>query len=117
MKVKSQKSKISKIKIKKGDTVKLLLGKDRGKESKVVKVDSKKGRILVEGVNVYKRHVKRVGGVEGGVIDLVKPVDISNVALVCPHCKKPTRVGFKFVQDKKVRVCKRCKKEISDVKS
>lgn len=103
---------ISKIKIKKGDKVKVLLGKDNGKEGKVALVLSKDKKVFVEGINLYKRHVKKMGDVEGGVIDLPKPVDISNVALICPNCKKQTRVGFKIEGETKVRICKKCKKEI-----
>lgn len=99
-------------KIKKGDKVKILLGKDRGKEEKVEKVYDKKGKVLILGVNVYKRHVKKQGQVEGGILDIPKPIDISNVALICPSCKKPTRVGFKMTKEGKLRVCKKCHKEI-----
>lgn len=99
-------------KIKKGDKVKVLLGKDRGKEEKVEKVYGKKGKVLILGVNVYKRHVKKQGQVQGGILNIPKPIDISNVALICPSCKKPTRVGFKVTKDGKLRVCKKCKKEI-----
>lgn len=99
-------------KIKKGDKVKILLGKDRGKEEKVEKVYGKKGKILILGVNVYKRHVKKQGQTEGGILNIPKPIDISNVVLICPHCQKPTRVAFKITKDGKLRVCKKCKKEI-----
>jgi large subunit ribosomal protein L24 len=99
-------------KIKKNDNVMILAGKDNGKTGKVEKVIVKESKVLVEGINVVKRHVKGREGMEGGVIDLIKPVDISNVALVCPHCGKPTRVGFDISQDEKQRVCKKCKKII-----
>lgn len=92
-------------KIKKGDNVLILLGKDRGKTGKVEKVLVKKGKVLVTGVNLVKRHVKKYKDIEGGIIDILKPVDISNVQLICPSCKKSTRVG-------RARVCKKCKKEI-----
>lgn len=98
-------------KIKKGDKVQVLLGKDRGKVGDVERVLGKKGKVIVAGVNIYKRHVKKFQGVEGGIIDIVKPVDISNVALICPKCKKPTRVGFKEGEGK-IRICKKCKQEI-----
>lgn len=91
--------------MKKGDKVKILLGKDRGKEGTVERVFPKKGKALILGVNVYKRHVKKQGQTEGGIIEIPKPVDISNVALICPWCKKPTRVS-------RLRMCKKCKKEI-----
>ncbi len=100
------------MKIKKGDKVKVLLGKDRGKEGKVEFVSIKKEKIFVGGVNLYKRHVKKHGSLEGGIIDIPKPMDISNVALVCPNCNKVTRVGYQVLADSKVRICRKCKKEI-----
>lgn len=101
------------MKILKGDTVQILLGKDHGREGKVEKVLSKKGKVLVAGINSVKRHVgKRTTGMEGGIINIIKPVDISNVVLICPNCKKPTRVGFKKEGADKVRVCKKCNKVI-----
>lgn len=97
----------------KGDKVKILLGKDRGKEGAVEKLLAKEGKVYVAGVNMVKRHVKGRDGVEGGIIDIIKPVDISNAALICPSCKKQTRVGFEILKDgKKVRVCRKCKKQI-----
>jgi large subunit ribosomal protein L24 len=99
-------------KIKKGDQVKIMLGKDNGKTGTVERVLAKEGRVAVGGVNVYKRHVRGREGIKGGVIDLSKPVDISNVMLVCPECKKPTRVGFKITDNGKMRVCRKCGKEI-----
>ncbi len=100
------------LKIKKGDNVQILLGKDNGKTGSVERVFSKDGTVLVQGINQYKRHVRAMQGVEGGVITISKPVNSSNVALVCPSCKKPTRVGFKVEGGDKVRVCKKCSKEI-----
>ncbi|MFH1535853.1 MAG: 50S ribosomal protein L24 [Patescibacteria group bacterium] len=92
------------MKIKKGDKVKILLGKDRGKEGKVEYVMAKRNRVFVGGVNMYKRHVRKHGQVEGGIIDIPKSLDMSNVALVCLNCKKTTR---------NVRICKKCGKEIA----
>ena len=99
-------------KIKKGDTVQILLGKDRGKNGTVDRVLGKKGKVVVPGVNTYKRHVKKMGQTEGGIIEIIKPVNISNIALVCPNCKKPTRVGFTVEGEMKLRICRKCKKEI-----
>ena len=99
---------IKHMKIKKDDKVQLLLGKDRGKSGKVLRVWSKEGKVLVEGTNVFKRHVKKTKQHEGGILDLPKPVDLSNVALICPACKKPTRVGFKLEGKIKTRICKKC---------
>lgn len=100
------------MKIKKGDKVKVLLGKDRGKEGKVAYVRGKDSRVFVEGANLYKRHVKKQGTIEGGIIDIPKSLDISNVALICPNCNKITRVGFKLIGNEKMRICKKCQKEI-----
>lgn len=89
--------------IKKGDKVKVLLGKDRGKISSVERVFPKKNLVLVQDVNKVKRHVgKKVTGQEGTVLEIPKPIHISNVVLICPHCQKQTRA----------RICKNCKKEI-----
>lgn len=101
-------------KLKKGDKVKVLLGKDRGKEASVDRLMAKTGLVILPGINLYKRHVKRslspTG--EGTVIEVAKPLKISNVALICPNCGKPTRVGFKLEAQKKVRICRKCKQEI-----
>ncbi|MBI2040007.1 50S ribosomal protein L24 [Candidatus Microgenomates bacterium] len=100
------------MKIRKGDEVKILLGKDRDKEGKVQYVLAKEGKVFVEGANIYKRHIRKQGDREGGIIDLPKPMDISNVALICPNCRKVTRVGYKRMGNEKVRICKKCGKEI-----
>ncbi|MDP3758631.1 MAG: 50S ribosomal protein L24 [Candidatus Daviesbacteria bacterium] len=100
------------MKIKKDDKVKVLLGKDRGKEGKVVFVLAKAGKVFVEGANLYKRHVKKQGKTEGGIIDIPKPFTVSNVALICPNCKKVTRIGYAIVGKEKVRICRKCGKEI-----
>jgi len=100
------------MKIKKGDKVKILLGKDRGKQGSIEYVVGKDKKVFVSGANFYKRHVKKMQNMEGGIIDIPKPLDISNVALICPNCSKLTRVGYKIEGKTKVRICKKCKKEI-----
>ncbi len=100
------------MKIKKDDTVQIILGKDHGKLGKVLRVLSKKDKVLVEGLNMYKRHVRKVGQQEGGIIEIAKPVNISNVNLVCPNCKKVTRIGLKMEGNAKHRFCKKCKEVI-----
>lgn len=99
-------------KIKKGDNVKVLIGKDSGRTGSVEKVLGKTNQVVVGGINISKRSVKKMGDTQGGIIDLVKPVNISNVILICPNCKKPTRVGFLVEKGSKIRICKKCKKEI-----
>ncbi len=106
------KIKRSSSKIKKGDKVKVLIGKDAGKEGVVLFVRTSDKKVFVEGVNLYKRHVRKMEGIEGGIIDLPKPMNVSNVALICPNCKKATRVGYEITKNGKVRVCRKCKKEI-----
>jgi large subunit ribosomal protein L24 len=101
------------LKIKKGDTVKVLRGKDRGKTGRVVNVYPEVRRVMVEGVNIVKRHepirpAQGRQGTTGGIIQKEMPVDISNVALVCPSCSEPTRVGYEIGADGKERMCKRC---------
>lgn len=99
--------------IKKGDTVKILYGKERGRRGPVVAVDPTKERVIVEGLNLYKRHLKGDGRTRTSeILTIEKPFPISKVMLVCPSCDKPTRVSIKQEGDKKVRVCKKCGKEI-----
>jgi large subunit ribosomal protein L24 len=101
------------MKLKKGDLVTVVRGKDNGKTEKITKVFSKEGKVLVDGVNQYKRHVKgRMQGQKSEIITLTKPLPVSNVQLVCPKCKKLTRIGYKFLKDEKVRICRKCSAEI-----
>ena len=96
---------MSTMKIKKGDTVKVIAGKDKDKEGKVISVDRKNGRVLVEGVNMLTKHTKpSASSQEGGIIHQEGPIDASNVMYV--HKGKATRVGFKMDGDKKVRYAK-----------
>ena len=93
------------LKIRKGDTVKVIAGKDRDKQGKVISVDQKNHKVLVEGVNMVKKHTKpSMANQEGGIISQEAAIDVSNVMLV--HDGKPTRVGFKMDGDKKVRFAK-----------
>jgi large subunit ribosomal protein L24 len=100
------------MKLKANDQVKVIRGKDNGKVGKVEKVLAKEDKVLVEGVNQYKRHVKaRMQGQKSEIITLTKPLPLANVKVMCPKCKQPTRVGIKVLKDSKVRVCKKCKHE------
>lgn len=100
------------LKIKVKDKVKVLSGKDKGREGVVEKVFPKEGKVLVEGVNLYKRHIKGSYGQKSGIYEVPRPLFISQVALLCPKCSKPTRVGFLVKNDRKVRFCKKCKAEV-----
>lgn len=100
------------MKIKKGDTVIIISGKDRGKKGKVLDSLPKKERILVEGINLRKKHQKpKRSGEKGQIIEMPLPIHISNVKLICPKCGKPTRIGHK-IGDKNFRICKKCGQEI-----
>ena len=95
--------------IKKGDTVKVLSGNDKGKTGEVLDVIPKTQKIVVKGVNVRKKHVKpRKQGEEGGIISVECAIHMAKVNLVCPKCGKTTRVGYVMDKDQKVRVCKKC---------
>ncbi|MGE0174855.1 MAG: 50S ribosomal protein L24 [Oligoflexales bacterium] len=97
----------TKFKVRKGDEVQILTGKSKGETGKIDKVDFKKNRVYVSGLNIYKRHTRPGGATqEGGIIDKVMPVHVSNVAIVDPKTKKPTRVGYKIENGKKVRFAK-----------
>jgi large subunit ribosomal protein L24 len=97
------------MKIKKGDTVIISAGKDRGKQGSVERVFVKEGTVLIPGLNVYKKHKKSQGeNKPGEILTLSRPYVISKVAVICPKCKQQTRVGYKWEGDKKVRVCRKC---------
>ena len=101
---------MSKMKIKKGDTVRVITGKDKGKEGKVLVVDKKNERVIVEGVNMITKHVRpRREGEEGGRIQAEGAFYASKAMLVCPSCGKATRVAHKVLEDgTKKRACKKC---------
>lgn len=102
------------VKIKKGDTVKILSGKDKGKVGKVLSIDTKNSKIVVEKVNVVKKHKKQTQDQKdpGGIIEIESPISASKAMIVCASCNKAARVGFSLSKGKKVRICKRCKKAI-----
>ncbi len=101
------------MKYKKGDKVKVMVGKDRGKEGAIERVWENEAKVAIAGINVYKRHSKPRGeGQKGGIVDFVRPLSAANVALVCPKCKQVTRIGYKLTDKEKVRVCRKCDQEI-----
>ena len=102
--------------IRKDDKVMVIAGKDKGKIGKVLKILPKSGRILVEKVNMVKRHRKGnpYAGKPGGIEERECPLAVSNVAVVCDACAKPTRVGYRYTDDgKKLRFCKKCNEVIN----
>ena len=104
-------------KIKKGDTVVVLRGKERGKTGEVIKVLREENRVIVKNVNLVKKHLKGIPNVrEGGIYEIEAPIHISNVMLICPKCGKPTRVGIRTVVEgevlRKYRYCKKCNENI-----
>ena len=103
------------LKIKKGDKVQVLTGKDRGAQGEVTRVLPTAGKIIVDGINIAKKHQKATKGtMQGGIIDKDMPLPVANVALLCPACGKPTRVGYRHDPDgTKVRICKKCGKDIA----
>ena len=108
------------MKIKKGDRVRVLTGKDRGKEGDVIRAIPERDKVIVDGVNVAKRHQRATRATtQGGIIDKDMPIPVANVAVVCSSCNKPTRVGYRFddqggmpgvggSRGRKIRVCRKC---------
>lgn len=98
------------MKLKKGDEVIILSGKDKNKKGKIDKISLKKQTVLLPGLNQFKRHLKKQDERNtGGIINFSRPLPVGKVALVCPKCGKPTRVGFLQQQKQKKRICKKCK--------
>ena len=103
----------NKMTIRKGDTVKVITGKDRGKTGKVLRSVPEKSRVVVEKVNMAKKAMRPTqANPQGGISSIEAPLHASNVMLVCPHCKQATRVGHRIEDGKKHRVCKKCNKDI-----
>jgi len=101
------------MKIKKGDKVKITVGKNKGKSGVVEKVYPNSNKVLVTGMNLYKRHVKKNEKMpQGGIVEIPRAMDVSKLNLVCPKCGKVARVGFLIEKNKKVRICKKCKSKI-----
>ncbi len=101
------------MKVKKNDQIIVISGKDKDKKGKVLRVFPKEGKILVEGMNIKKKHSRpKKSGEKGEIISLLRPFDASNVKVVCPKCSQPARIGYKLTEKKKFRICKKCKQEI-----
>ena len=101
------------MKIKKNDTVLIISGKDKGKKAKVLEAFPRQSKIMVEGVNIVKKHRRPKSEKEKGqVVELAKPIDTSNVKLVCPKCNQATRIGYRLTEKGKYRICKKCEQEV-----
>ena len=106
-----------KIKLRRGDQVRVMTGKDRGKEGRILATFPKDSRVIIEGVNMVKRHLKLRAargraGQEGGIITKEAPIHVSNVQIVCPSCG-PTRIGYQIKDGTKTRVCRKCDGELT----
>jgi large subunit ribosomal protein L24 len=105
------------MKIISSDTVLVIAGKDKGKTGKVMRALHSTKKIVVEKVNLIKKHIKKREGQPGKKIKFEKPIDVSNVKLICPNCKKSTRVGYiKLKNGKKARICKKCQEGVPNPK-
>jgi large subunit ribosomal protein L24 len=107
---------VTKLHVKKDDLVMIVAGKDKGKSGKVLRVLPEKERVLVESINLIKRHTRpSESNSEGGIIEKEAPIALSNVQLLCPGCNKPARTGLKVLEDgSKVRFCKKCNEIVNN---
>ncbi|HLL60166.1 MAG TPA: 50S ribosomal protein L24 [Candidatus Nitrosocosmicus sp.] len=98
------------MKFKKNDNVKIMAGKDKGKTGTIERVYSKQDKVLIPGINVYKKHIKKSDQTpQGGVVDLPRPLNVAKISVICPKCKLPTRIGYELSGKNKQRICKKCK--------
>lgn len=101
------------MKLKKGDNVLIISGKDRGRKGKIISILPREGKIVVEGFNIHKKHTRpKKQGEKGQKIEVPAPFDASNAKLICSKCTKATRAGYKFASGNKYRMCKKCGEEI-----
>ena len=101
------------MKIKKGDQVQIMSGKDKGKKGKIISVLPRLDKVVIDKLNIVKRHSKpKRDGEKGQIVEVPAPFDVSNVMIVCPSCNKISRIGFSGEGKKKTRICKKCKKEL-----
>ncbi|MCX7774773.1 MAG: 50S ribosomal protein L24 [Spirochaetaceae bacterium] len=98
-----------KYKLRKEDLVQVIAGKDKGKQGKILKIDREKGRVIIEGINMVKKAMRKRSQTDrGGIVEIEAPIHISNVMIVCRKCNKPVRIGYKVEGDVKKRVCRKC---------
>ena len=101
------------MKIKAKDKVRVMVGKDKGREGVVEHVYKNMNKISIAGINIFKKHVKKSEQVpQGGIVEVPRPLNVANVALLCPKCGKIARVGYEVRDNRKYRICKRCKSKI-----
>lgn len=95
------------------DIVKITAGKDKNQTGKIIRIIPKENKVVVEGKNTYKKHLKRQGNQAGQIVTLERPLPTANIILICPNCQKPTRIGFEGEKLSKARVCRKCHQVIS----
>ncbi len=101
------------MKIKKNDIVKIMTGKDKGKTGKILNILLKENKVLIEGLNLYKKNIKpKKQGEKGQIISMPRPINVSNIMIMCSSCGNSARVGFRFENKNKIRYCKKCKVKI-----
>lgn len=101
------------MKIIKGDTVTVISGKDKGRQGQVIRSLPKTKAVVVQGLNLYRKHLKPQSGQKGGIVQKERPLNVSKVALLCPQCKKPTKVGYQVEKSgDKYRICRRCRSKL-----
>ncbi len=101
------------MKIHKGDKIKVITGKDKGRDGVIDRVYLKSNRVLIQKVNMYKKHIKKSEKMpQGGVVEVPRAIDISKIMLICPKCGKLTRIGYKVEKNKKIRICRKCESKI-----
>ncbi len=101
------------MKIKKGDTIFVISGREKGKKGKIVQTFIKKNRVTVENINLRKKNVRaKKSGEKGQIVEFPASINASNVMLVCPKCSMATKIGYQIIDNKKKRICKKCKKDI-----
>jgi len=101
------------MKIRKDDIVLIISGKDKGRKGKIIEALPKEAKVIIENINLRKKHIKpRKSGEKGQIVELPGPLSVSNVKIICPRCSKAARVGYKLEGKKKFRICKKCNQEI-----
>ena len=101
------------MKLKKGDNVLIISGKDRTRTAKILKSFPKEGKVLVDGINLKSKHVRpKKQGEQGQVVKVPAPIDVSDAKFICPKCGKAVRLGYKVDKDRKYRICKKCQSEV-----